>query len=122
MKKIRRLVIIPARGKSKRIKNKNIKNFLGKPIIYLHTSKSEFITEEALAVVKKIFIFIDRDKHNWENDLKNIINKPYKELKSIWEDKKIYRDKYDEEWLTGKNLHAGKLGAKYIKEFILQNT
>ena len=34
MRKIRRLVIIPARGKSKRIKNKNIKNFLGKPIIY----------------------------------------------------------------------------------------
>ena len=95
---------------------------LGKPIIYLHTSKSEFITEEALGVAKKIFIFIDRDKYNWENDLKNIINKPYKELKSIWEDKKIYRDKYDEEWLTGKNLHSGKLGAKYIKEFILQNT
>lgn len=34
MKKIRRLAIIPARGKSKRIKNKNIKNFLGTPIIY----------------------------------------------------------------------------------------
>ena len=30
---IDRLVIIPARGNSKRIKNKNIKNFNGKPII-----------------------------------------------------------------------------------------
>ena len=28
------LAIIPARGNSKRIKNKNIVNFLGKPIIY----------------------------------------------------------------------------------------
>jgi len=92
---------------------------LGKPIIYLHTSESEFITEEALDVVKKIFIFVDRDKPNWENDL---LNKPHDELKKIWEDKKIYRDEYDEEWLTGKNLHAGKLGAKYIKELILQNS
>ena len=31
---VRRLLIIPARGNSKRIKNKNIKNFCGKPIIY----------------------------------------------------------------------------------------
>ena len=30
----KRLLIIPARGGSKRIKNKNIKNFCGKPIIY----------------------------------------------------------------------------------------
>ena len=30
----RRLAIIPARGGSKRIKNKNIKDFVGKPIIY----------------------------------------------------------------------------------------
>ena len=28
-----KIAIIPARGKSKRIKSKNIKNFLGKPII-----------------------------------------------------------------------------------------
>ena len=30
----KRLAIIPAKGKSKRIKNKNSKNFFGKPIIY----------------------------------------------------------------------------------------
>ena len=29
-----KVAIIPARGKSKRIKNKNIINFFGKPIIY----------------------------------------------------------------------------------------
>lgn len=33
MKKLRNLAIIPARGGSKRIPRKNIKNFLGKPII-----------------------------------------------------------------------------------------
>ena len=32
--KIKRLLIIPARSGSKRIKDKNIKNFYGKPIIY----------------------------------------------------------------------------------------
>ncbi len=32
-KNVRRLLIIPARGESKRIKNKNIKKFHGKPII-----------------------------------------------------------------------------------------
>ena len=34
MKKIKRLMIIPARGNSKRIKKKNIRNFNGMPIIY----------------------------------------------------------------------------------------
>ena len=34
VKKIHRLLIIPARSGSKRIKNKNIINFAGKPIIF----------------------------------------------------------------------------------------
>ena len=38
------------------------------------------------------------------------------------EKKQIYRDQYDEEWLMGKNLHCGKLGAKYIEDFHLKNS
>ena len=34
MKKLKRLLIIPARGGSKRIKNKNIKKFKNRPIIF----------------------------------------------------------------------------------------
>ena len=34
MKKLKRLLIVPARGGSKRIKNKNIKKFKNKPIIF----------------------------------------------------------------------------------------
>ena len=94
---------------------------LGKPIIYLHSNKSEFITKESLNMTKKFLIFIDRDNYNWEDNLKGILNKPYNELNKLWKNKKSDRDKYDDEWLTGKDLHAGKLGAKYINEFISQN-
>ena len=57
IKKINRLLIIPARGNSKRIKNKNIKNFCGHPIIYysLQTAiKSKLFT--------KIHVSTDSDK------------------------------------------------------------
>lgn len=52
-----RLVIIPARGNSKRIKNKNIKNFCGKPIIF-HTIK----TLEKSKLFKKIFVSTESKK------------------------------------------------------------
>jgi pseudaminic acid cytidylyltransferase len=70
MKKINRLLIIPARGNSKRIKNKNIKFFCGKPIIYytidcarksklfdkIHVSTE---SKKIFKCVKKKKIFID---------------------------------------------------------------
>ena len=40
MKKVKRLMIIPARGNSKRIKDKNIKIFHGNPIIYYSIDSS----------------------------------------------------------------------------------
>ena len=62
---------------------------LGKPIIYLHSNKSEHITEESLDVVKKTLIFIDKDNYNWEETLNDILNKPYNELKKCGMIKKI---------------------------------
>ena len=53
--KLRRIAIIPARGGSKRIKNKNIKLFQGKPIIsypILELRKSK--------IFKKIFVSTDK--------------------------------------------------------------
>ena len=52
-----RLLIIPARANSKRIKNKNIKNFCGLPIIYysLQTAKNS-------KLFKKIHVSTDSDK------------------------------------------------------------
>ena len=76
----------------------------------------------AKELVKKFFITIDIDKDDWENDLKNLLNKPFEEIMEIWKSKQIYRDQYDNEWLIGMKLHAGKLGAKYIKKFMIENT
>jgi hypothetical protein len=93
---------------------------LNKPVIFLFTNKNKFLTEESINLMKKIFIFVDRDKQNWEKEFKNILNKQFNDLKKIWDDKQVYRDQYDVEWLTDKNSHAGKLGAKYIKDFFQQ--
>ena len=62
---MKRLLIIPARGGSKRIKNKNIKIFNGKPIIYypLKAAKNSMLFEKIhvsteskkiISVIKKI--------------------------------------------------------------------
>ena len=92
-----------------------------KPIIYLHTNKFRLLNEDAKELVKKFFITIDIDKDDWENDLKNLLNKPFEEIIEIWKSKQIYRDQYDDEWLLGMKSHAGKLGAKYIKKFMIEN-
>lgn len=44
----KRLAIIPARGGSKRIKNKNLKNFFGKPLIYypIHAAQKSKIFDK----------------------------------------------------------------------------
>ena len=88
---------------------------LNKPIIFLLSNENKILEEDAINMLKKIFIVIDREKQSWEKDLQNILNKSFKELKKIWNDKQVYRDEYDVEWLTDKNAHSGKLGAKYIK-------
>ena len=67
---VRRLLIIPARGNSKRIKNKNIKNFCGKPIIYyslVNAKKSKLFdkihvstdSHKILRIVNKLGFKID---------------------------------------------------------------
>ena len=57
MKKISRLAIIPARGNSKRIKNKNIKNFFGKPVIYY-----SIIAAKKCKIFDKIIVSTDCKK------------------------------------------------------------
>ena len=94
---------------------------LNRPIIYLHTNKFRHLNLTAQNIFKKVLINVDIDEDDWENNLKNLLNKPHEELIEMWQAKQIYRDQYDNEWLMGMNLHAGKLGAKYVNRFILEN-
>ena len=92
-----------------------------KPIIFLYTNRYRFISSEGKNVLEKSLIVVDIDDDNWHNNLTKILNKPYKELVKIWDNKKNYRDQYDEHWLLGNNLHAGKMGSDHIQTFILEN-
>jgi hypothetical protein len=92
-----------------------------KPIVYLHTNKSRFLSEKAKIIIDKIFIVIDIDQENWTDNLSLLLNKPYKDLVNIWKKKKTYRDQFDDEWLMGTNLHAGKIASKHIEKFILDD-
>lgn len=92
-----------------------------KPIIFLKRNNFNGLSEEALKILEKILIVIDIDKINWIDNLTNLLNMPYEDLVKIWKDKQIYRDQYDEDWLIGNNLHAGKLGSGYINKFITEN-
>jgi hypothetical protein len=92
-----------------------------KPIIYLHTNKFRKLNEKAINILNKTLIVINIDDDDWIFNLTNLLNKPYDELVKIWKDKQTYRDQYDEEWLMGSNLHAGKLASKYIEKFIHEN-
>lgn len=87
-----------------------------KPIIYLYSNKFQFINDKSKNILDKIFIVINIDEKDWYEKLIKILNKPYNHLVRIWKNKKIYRDKFDEKWLMGNNLHAGKLGTKYIDQ------
>ena len=76
------IAIIPARGGSKRIKKKNIKFFLGKPIIFYPM---------IILIKSKLFkyIFVTSD----DNLIINHINKNFPKVKTIKREKKFSTDK-----------------------------
>ena len=92
-----------------------------KPIVFLYTNKSRFINDEGKKIIDQSLISVNIDQDDWMENLTHILNKPYKELLKIWQDKKIYRDQFDEKWFIGMNLHAGKLASKKIEDFIIEN-
>ncbi len=92
-KNIRRLLIIPARGGSKRIKNKNIKKFHGKPIIF-------YAIETALK--SKLF-----SKIHISTDSKKIVN--------TIKEKNLHYDFY-----RPKNLSGDKIGIFDVIKFVVK--
>lgn len=107
MKKIKRLAIIPARGNSKRIKKKNIRNFFKKPIIFYsidNAKKSKLfqkihVSTEDGEIIKKV------SKYGLKIDFKRprILSKDDTKLSSVIKHVvKTYNDmnlRFDEIWL-----------------------
>ena len=105
---IKRLAIIPARSGSKRIKNKNIKNFNGKPLIFYTLNalkKSKLFSKihvstdspKIKTTVQKIGIKVDfLRKKNISKD-----NTPVsKVIKFVLKEYKKINEKFDEIWLV----------------------
>lgn len=67
---MKRIAIIPARGGSKRIKNKNIKEFNGKPIIYyiINTAKESNLFDKIHVSTDSFYIKSVVEKYNLEID------------------------------------------------------
>tara|TARA_Y100000768_G_scaffold388093_1_gene382146 strand:+ start:660 stop:1328 length:669 start_codon:yes stop_codon:yes gene_type:complete len=103
---IKRLLIIPARGNSKRIKNKNIKKFFGKPIISYSIDlayKSKLFTEVKVSTEsKKIFELVNKIKKNIGFKRKKNLSKDMTPLIEVFRDVVNYQKKnnlfYDEIW------------------------
>ncbi len=108
---IKRLAIIPARGGSKRIKNKNLKLFCGKPLIYysikavkdskifskIHVSSE---SNKILNYSKKLKIKTDFKRPNNLADDKTAINEVLKYVVSKYES---LNQSFDEVWLIFPN-------------------
>ena len=83
-----------------------------KPCIYLYNKNIEILDDKIIEILKKS-IFVIEVKNNWEEELKELLNKPFEEIYRLWQKKEIYREQYDE-YLIGREYIAGKLGAEYI--------
>ena len=104
---VKRLALIPARGGSKRIKNKNIKNFCGKPMIYypineliqskifdkIHVSTE---SDKIVNVVKDIGLEIDFKRSQTLSDDFTPIMPVIKFVVKEYEKRKVF---FDEIWL-----------------------
>ena len=91
---------------------------LNKPIIYLNNPKFQSFNENALSIIRKIFITVDIKNNSWENDLINLLNQPYNKIEEKWKLKifiemNMMRSGY---WVL--SCMQVLLGAKYIDEFM----
>ena len=88
---------------------------LNVPLIFLDSDFYEPLeNEDVKNAFKKSFFFFNYDKDGWEIDLIRFLNKPYKEILSLWKQKQKYRNQYDEVYFLSKEKKAGKIGATLI--------
>ena len=46
--------------------------------------------------LKNVFFYFNYDKRGWEKELIKFLNLPITTIMKLWDEKKIYRDEFDE--------------------------
>ena len=89
------------------------------PLIFLDSNHYEPLENNKVkkAFEESFFVF-NYDDFGWENKLTSFLNLPYDIITKKWNEKKIYRKKYDEEYFLSINKDAGEIGSKFILDFI----
>ena len=86
-----------------------------KPLIFLDSKYYEPLKdEETKKVFKKCFFYFNYDKRGWEKELIKFLNLPITTIMKLWDEKKIYRDEFDEKYFLSKKKNAGKIGSNLI--------
>ena len=88
---------------------------INKPLVFLDSKYYEPLKdEETKKVFKKCFFYFNYDKRGWEKELIKFLNLPITTIMKLWDEKKIYRDEFDEKYFLSKKKNAGKIGSNLI--------
>ena len=80
-----------------------------KPLIFLDSKYYEPLKdEETKKVFKKCFFYFNYDKRGWEKELIKFLNLPITTIMKLWDEKKIYRDEFDEKYFLSKKRMLAK--------------
>ena len=85
------------------------------PLIFLDLPSNPLLPDVAEAFDKAIFR-IDCSIKGWEEEAKQLLLKPHRELMVLWNAKEGDRKKVEEEYIFGPPGNAGKRAAKFIIE------
>jgi len=85
------------------------------PFIFLDSDDYEpLASEEVKKAFSESFFVFNYDEEGWQEKLIQFLNQPYSNILKLWEEKKVFREKYDEMYFLSHNLNAGKIGADHI--------
>ena len=89
------------------------------PLIFLDSDYYEPLENEKVKkAFKESFFVFNYDNYGWEKKLISFLNLPYKEIIKRWDEKDVYRKKYDEEYFLSSKKNAGEIGSKFILDLI----
>ena len=92
------------------------------PLIYLKSSVCYPLASNKLEkLFEEAFFVINIDNQGWEENLKLLLSKSYKDLLSRWNLKKTKRLKLIKDYIHGPKGNSSYKAANYINRFILKN-